>query len=498
MGAHSLASGVAPPIVTTSSTPRVPAPGAARSFWLQEALSQEPGDPAPPLTTNVIADVCIVGGGFAGLWTAIELSARDPDLRIALIEQDICGGGASGRNGGFFSASWWDAPAVCSLFGDDEGMRYLRAISDTVGEAGAWLGEHVVDAWFHHEGVLRVATGAWQTEPEGTSAAEFLAARGERDRLRAIGLDEARAIASSPRFVSASFAPDSAVVQPARLARGLRRVALQRGVQIFERTTMTGLERLRPAVVRTPHGAVKAGQVVLTTGAWAAGWPGFRRSFGVIVDQVVATEPIPDLLREIGWTSQVGIGDGRELLYYLRPTDDGRIVIGGGALGVVIGGRAGGRAVTHDRRVADAAARGLIWMFPQLEGVRFTHAWGGPIDQTATFLPFFRTLEPGNLHAGLGFSGHGLSQTMLGGRILASLVQGLDDEWTSMPVVGPEAKTPPEPFRFPAVWLSSRALELGDRRADAGHARGPLLDAVGNGPVAYRKWLTRRAARSAS
>jgi len=106
-------------------------------------------------------------------------------------------------------------------------------------------------------------------------------------------------------------------------------------------------------------------------------------------------------------------------------------------------------------------------MFPQLEGVRFTHAWGGPIDQTATFLPFFRSLEPGNVHAGLGFSGHGLSQTMVGGRILASLVQGRRDRWTSMPVVGRESMTPPEPLRFPAVWLSSRALEVGDRRQDA-------------------------------
>jgi glycine/D-amino acid oxidase-like deaminating enzyme len=326
---------------------RAPAPGATRSFWLEEALANDAGEPCPPLTSNVVADVCVVGGGFAGLWTAIELSVRDSSLRIALIEQDICGGGASGRNGGFFSSSWWDAPAICALFGDEEGMRYLHAVADTVEDAGAWFERHDIDAWFHHEGALRVATGTWQLEPEGSSAAEFLATRGEGDRLRQIGPDEARAIADSPRFVSGWFGPDSAVVQPARLARGLRRIALQRGVRIFERSAMTGLERSRPAVVRTTHGAVKAAQVVLTTGAWAAGWPGFRRSFGVIVDQVVATEPIPELLREIGWTSQIGIGDCRELLYYLRPTDDGRIVIGGGALGVVFGGRpAGARSPT--------------------------------------------------------------------------------------------------------------------------------------------------------
>ena len=114
----------------------MPDPGAARSFWLQEALADDPGEPTPPLTANLVADVCIVGGGFAGLWTAIELSARAPDLRIALVEQDICGGGASGRNGGFFSSSWWDAPAICGLFGDEDGLRYLQTVADTVDELG--------------------------------------------------------------------------------------------------------------------------------------------------------------------------------------------------------------------------------------------------------------------------------------------------------------------------------------------------------------------------
>lgn len=474
-----------------------PQPGATRSYWLQEALANDPGESCPPLTATVGADVCIVGGGFAGLWTAIELSERDPELRIALIEQDICGGGASGRNGGFFSSSWWDAPATCALFGEEEGMRYLHAVADTVAEVGGWLAEHGVDAWFHHEGILRVATGAWQLEG-GEGASAFLSDRGLGDRLRPTSAEQARAVADSPRFVSGRCSPDGATVQPARLARGLRRVALERGVRIFERTAMTRLDRSRPAVVHCTSGAVKADHVVITTGAWAAGWRGFRRSFGVIVDQVVATEPIPGLLEDIGWRSHVGIGDGRELLYYLRRTDDDRIVIGGGALGVVFGGRADGRAVTHDRRVAEAAARGLIWMFPQLEGIRFTHAWGGPIDQTATFFPFFRTLEPGNIHAGLGFSGHGLSQTMVGGRILASLVQGRDDAWASMPVVGEEVKTPPEPFRFPGVWLSARALEAADRRADEGRSRAVALDAIAQAPGAYREWLVRHGRRRAA
>ena len=474
----------------------MPDPGATRSFWLQEALADDPGSPCPPLGTNVCADVCIVGGGFAGLWTAVELSEREPGVRIALLEQDICGGGASGRNGGFFSASWWDAPAICGLFGEAAGLRYLDAVADAVEDAERWCADHGVDCWFHREGILRTLTGAWQEDEGEDEPSSFLAAHGLGERLVRRTVEACRDVADSPRFLSGRFMRDGAVVQPARLARGLRRIALERGVRIFERTEVTGIDRSRPAVVRTAHGAVKADQVVLTTGAWAAGWPGFRRSFAVIVDHVVVTEPIPDRLEEIGWTSMTGIGDGRDLLFYLRPTDDGRIAIGGGALGSVVGGRASSRAVTHDRRLAEAAARGLGWLFPQLEGVRFDFAWGGPIDQTATFLPFFQTLAPGNVHAGLGFSGHGLSQTLLGGRILASLVFGERDEWTTLPVVGPVgAKAPPAPLRYPAVRAAAAALELGDRRADAGLPRGFLVDAVGLTPDRYRRRLASRGPR---
>jgi glycine/D-amino acid oxidase-like deaminating enzyme len=469
----------------------VPTPGAARSFWLQEALGIDPGEPTPPLERHVAADVCIVGGGFAGLWTAFRLTERAPGMRIALVEQDIVGGGASGRNGGFVSSSWHDLQALLDLFGHDEGMRYAMVLADAVPEIGRIAASLGIDCWFHREGVLGVATGTWQ-DGFGTDAMPDEVAD-RRKRLTAAG---ARAYADSPRFVGGTFTPDNGICQPARLARGLRRVLLDRGVHIFERTPMVDLERGRPAVVRTPQGAVKADQAVLTTGAWAAGMRPFTRSFGVIADYVVATEPIPGKLEEIGWTSQVGIADGREWLYYLRPTDDHRIVIGGGAGSAVYGGRGSGRDANARRHYAETAAQGLLWMFPQLEGTRFTHAWGGPIDQTPTFVPFYRTLEPGNVHAGLGYSGHGLTQTFVGGHILASTVLGETDEWTTLAVNRPEVVlAPPEPLRYPLVKMAAFALERGDAREDAGRSRGMLYDWIGGAPLRYRERVVRRGAR---
>jgi glycine/D-amino acid oxidase-like deaminating enzyme len=349
-----------------------------------------------------------------------------------------------------------------------------------------------VDAWFHRDGVLGVRTGAWQESGPGEGADAFAARHGLSDRIRPLTVEQARAVADSPRITAALFTPDNAICQPARLARGLRRALLERGVAIFESTVATSLEEGRPAIVRTDRGAIRADQVVLTVGAWGASWPGYRTAFGNIADYMVVTEPIPERIRDdLGWTSWTGIADGRELLYYLRRTDDGRIAIGGGSTGVVWGGRIGRRA-THDRRVAEVAARGLLWLFPQLEGVRFTHAWGGPIDMTPTFVPFFHTRPSGSVHAGLGFSGHGLSQTKLGGRILASLVLGASDEWSAMPVVGPPIGfAPPEPVRWPLVRLAVWGMESGDRADELGLGRRPTHRLLRWGPLAYREALVR-------
>lgn len=464
----------------------MPSPGARRSYWLEEALGHEAGEPCPPLRRDVHADVCVVGGGFAGLWAAWELIEREPGMRIALVESDICGGGASGRNGGFASSSWWDLSGLVGLFGDQRGLDYAQKVSDEVANIGTFVADHGIDCWWHHEGIMVGEAGEWQ---RNAHAADILLAErlGVPEVIVPRSAEEARSVADSPKWVSGMFVKDCAICQPARLARGIRRVLLERGVHIFERSPARRLEPGTPAVVRTADGAVRADQVVLTHGAWAADWPGFRRSFGTIVDYMVATEPIPERLEEIGWTSMIGVGDSRDMLLYLRPTEDGRIAIGGGAMGVVYGGRAGGRAATHTRRVAEVAARSLLWLFPQLEGIRFTHAWGGPIDLTAASVPFFQTLGPGNVHAGLGFSGHGLTQTRLGGRILASLVLGADDQWGRMPVVGPPLRrVPPEPLRYPALRALAWAMEESDRAADEGRRPSALVRSLGSIPEKVR------------
>ncbi|MCX6363051.1 MAG: FAD-binding oxidoreductase [Actinobacteria bacterium] len=448
-------------------------PVGARSYWLDEALAADPGAACLALSGDVAADVCVIGGGFAGLWTAYELSERAPQLGVVLLEADICGAGGSGANGGFFSPSWTGLSALCGSLGESGGVAYAAALADMVNELDAWVVRHEARIDAYHEGILYARAGEWQAGPDEETF-RLLEKHGYADRLRCVNVAEARSVADSPRFVGGVITPDLTVIQPAKLARELRRVLLERGVRIFEGTPMLRVEAGRPARVVTPAGSVSAAQVVLTTGAWAITQPHFRRAFAVCTDFMVVTEPIPQLIEVLGWTSHMGVADLREMLYYLRTTPDGRIAIGGGAMGIVYGGRIEGRVLSSPR-LAEMAAHGLTWLFPQLEGVRFHAAWSGPMDITSTALPFFETAPGGNVHAGLGFSGHGLTSTKLGGKILSSLVLREDDEWRRMPVVGrPLATVPPEPLRWPLVKSVAWAFESGDRAQEQGRARGRL------------------------
>jgi glycine/D-amino acid oxidase-like deaminating enzyme len=470
-------------------------PGGSRSFWLREALAAETPDlaagvAAPPLAGGGTADVAIVGGGYTGLWTALRLRELRPDARITIVERDICGGGPSGRNGGFVTGWWDELPGLVHLAGVAEAVRTARALDAAISSLGPWCEAHGVDAEWHRTGFLQVSAAPAQDDA-WLEAVEACAAAGEPDRWRALTPDEVAGHARSPVFRGGGWMPHAGTVQPARLARGLRRVALERGITIHERTRVVDWADARPGAAGTTSGGVRLGtrsamgagelvadQVVVATNAWAAGWSPVARRILNWSSYVVVTEPIPERLAEIGWTGGEGIADARFTLHYGRPTADGRIALGGG------GGRAGwggriGSAFTSDTGSARRAAVGLRRWFPSLADVRIEDAWGGPIDITDDHRPWFMTLPGGRVHIGVGYSGNGVGPSILGGRILAALVggPGADDEARSLPIVGPGATPrafPPEPFRG----LGARVFREAAARREAAEEAGRTPDRV--------------------
>jgi glycine/D-amino acid oxidase-like deaminating enzyme len=467
-------------------------PNDRRSYWLREALAAESPElsaevVAPPLTGTTRADIAILGGGYTGLWTAIRLTELAPGARIVIVESDICGGGPSGRNGGFVTGWWDELPGLIARFGVDA-VRTARAVDAAVDEIGTWTAANGIDAWFTPSGFLSVSAapaqdGAW------SEAVDACARIGFADRWAALSADEVAARVQSPVFRDGAFMPGAATVQPAALARGLRRVALERGVVIHERTRVDRFEGAASAsaVVATSSasgpGLIVADQVVVAMNAWAAAWPQFGRRLVTWSSYIVLTEPIPDRLAEIGWTGGEGVADSRFTLHYARTTPDGRIALGGGGGRAGYGGRIG-RAFTHDAGSARRAAKGLRRWFPSLADVRIEDAWGGPIDITDDHRPWFGTLPGGRVHFGVGYSGNGVAPSVLGGRILAALAAGKrDDEAASLPIVDATPRAfPPEPFRYLGARTFREAVLRRELAEEAGRRPNRLVLAISRLP----------------
>jgi glycine/D-amino acid oxidase-like deaminating enzyme len=445
-------------------------PGGEPAWWLRDA---DDGDRSAPLDRHLDADVAIVGGGFTGLWTALALRALPEPPRVALLEAEFCGWGPSGRNGGFCHGYWSYLPTLRDLFGDEAALRLIAAGDQIIPGIRTFLAERGEDAWFREDGLLEVSTAASQDgEIDGQVAAARAVGRPEEAELR-----ESPGI--SPRFRRGVFFRDGATVHPARLVRALRRAALADGVELYEGTRA----QLRSDGTIAANGrTVRAKDVVVATNAAAAEWRPVRGRLTVFGSYVVLTEPVPELLEEIGWTDGLGIYDARMFLHYFRTTNDGRVLMGSGSGPIGFGARIDER-FTHDAPTAGRAEEGLRRLLPALADVKVEAAWGGPIDVSADHVPFIGTVPSTKVHYALGYSGHGVGPSWLAGRVLASLVSGADDEWTRLPLVERKvARVPREPVRRLGGGLIRAAILSLEEAEEHGRRGSPIAKAVAGIP----------------
>ncbi|HKH17302.1 MAG TPA: FAD-binding oxidoreductase [Solirubrobacteraceae bacterium] len=438
-------------------------------FWITEAGSPKV---LPALEGDQRADVVVVGGGYTGLWTAWHVLDAEPDANVVVLERSRCGHGPSGRNGGFVTGMDLSLPALRREYGDAAAEDWVAAARDTVDALGAWCDAEGVDAWYREGGELVVSTAPAQEGGVGADAADGISVVAQTP-------EQARARCASPVFRAGVFVPAAATVQPARLAFGLRERLRVRGAKIYEGSRATGMRPAPEGVsVRTASGQVRARTAVFAMNAASGTLRPLRNRLTVSSSHIVCTEPVPDVIEQLGWEGGEAISDGRALLHYTRTTRDARIVFGWAGGRMAAGARPGGRMEVDHEVVAQLRAD-LLRFFPQLAGRRIAHAWGGPIDVSPTHRPAIVGLRGLPAWAGFGYTGNGVGPAHLFGRALAALALDRRDPVTRLPFVDPPPRhVPPEPLRIAGAALIRRALVRKEAAEEAGGRPDPLTAGV--------------------
>lgn len=424
------------------------------SYWFDSSGLRD--DPLrPPLRGAVPADVAIVGGGFTGLATAIAAARRQPGRRIVVLEGARCGYGASGRNGGFADVTYTGFPDFAAAHPPEVARGVYDAIATGRDAIERLATEDGVDCDLERNGGLRMANSDAQIAGLERAQAQ-LAAIGVPARL--VDGAELRALVRTERFRAALTVPDTAILDPGKLARGMARVAESLGVGIHEATRVVRIEPGAKVRITTEHGRVDADQAVLATNGYTPQLGILTTRLLPLCNYVVATEPLtPAQWDAIGWAGRQGLSDARVLFMYLRPTADGRIVAGGETAPYYTGSQPS--SGNHAAAIAKLE-RSLVETFPALAGVRFAHAWGGTMAFTRDFTPRIGPLGGApNLFAGLAYNGEGVVTSQVAGRILAAFLAGEGGEYAGLPFVG---GAPPwvgfEPLRTLGVKGVERAL----------------------------------------
>jgi len=442
------------------------------SYWLESCADDL--TPRPPLDGSTSADVAILGGGYTGLWTAYYLLRQQPGLRVVILERDICGFGASGRNGA------WCAPGLNvslgrleKLHGHQAARDTYSAVFDAIDEVGRVAGNENLDIGWRRGGELIVARGTHESPTIADDYAE-LDRFGFGDRYRLL---DAPALAQKVRIGRASgalYTPDAAALHPAKLVRGLARAVERLGGRIHEQTEVTSF---RPrssagdgtggAALVTARGEVTAEAVVLAGEAYLTRLAALHRSLIPIWSLIVLSEPLPDdAWEEIGWDAHELIGSPRYTVVYMSRTSDNRILFGGRGAPYRFGSPIRPEYDRHEP--THEMLRGLAqqW-FPILHDYRFTHAWGGPVGMSRDWHPTIQFDRATGIGTARGYIGHGVSTANLAGRTLAELITGTETERTRLPLVNHRSRSwEPEPFRWLGVRYMQTALGRVDRLAE--------------------------------
>ena len=420
-----------------------------KSFWLN---TYGPYTPNAPLQGELTVDVAIIGGGYTGLATAYFLKRAEPSMRVAVLESEVVGYGASGRNGGFAMTLFGLEPAVtAALFGKQrtvEAHRYCERSVDLVRDL---IHEHAMQSDFEYTGFLRLATRPGFVKRIQHDL-DILTGQGVTG-IEWIDQATARAEINSPIVLGAWREARCGILNPAKHVRELKRVAQAAGAQVYEQSPVLEIKRANQFTLRTPQGVVTADKIVFATNAYSHLIPELKRKQVPAFTHMVITEPLtPEQLNSIGWKNRSGLEDARNLVHYLRLTVDNRIAIGGSNVSISYGR-------SMDRDLNEATFRQLehdtVTLFPGLKDVKFVFRWGGPVSVPIDMAPAIGMVGDARAWYSLGCVGHGVAPTHLNGQTLADLLLERQTDLTSVWFVNRRTiPWPPEPLR----WAASQAI----------------------------------------
>jgi glycine/D-amino acid oxidase-like deaminating enzyme len=430
------------------------------SFWL--GTTSDNLTPRAALPGDRQVDVAIVGGGYTGLWTAYYLAAADPTMRICVVERQICGFGASGRNGGWASSFFAGSrDRTARRHGRDAAVALQRAMFRGVDEIARVADAEGIDAHYHKGGALALASSPAQLN-RVRGRVEYERAWGfGPDDIRWLTKDEAAGRLRVRGLLGGAFTPHCARIHPANLIRGLARAVERRGVTIYEHTAA---ESIKPHKVATSSGSLSADAIVRATEGYTVQIPGFKRAVVPLYSLMIATEPLPESFwDEVGWAGRETFTDGRHLLIYAQRTADDRIAIGGRGAPYHFGSKIED-SFERDAAVFEELRRTLVRLMPAAAGVRITHSWGGPLGVPRDWYSSVGFDRSTGLAWAGGYVGDGVTTANLAGRTLAKLITGTKSELSSLPWVNHRSrKWEPEPLRWIGTNLGLWTAASADR-----------------------------------
>jgi len=442
-----------------------------QSPWFKEALELEGKLKINQLNTKETADICIVGGGYTGLWTALKIKEKDPKVNIIIIEKDLCGSGASGRNGGCMIPLSSKFPAMEKIVGTKDAIRMVKASEEAINKISDYCKLNELDAQIRINGIIYSATNNKQS-----GCFDNLTNQLKDNKINSwekLSKEKIQKLTGSNRNIDGYYSPIGGSLQPALLVRGLKKIAERKGIKIFEHSEMLSYEDNNKVKVKSNSGEIECKKLIVAINAWTPSFFSFlSRSVVLVSSDMIISEPINKKLEKLNLKNGIVVLDSNLFTHYYHSTIDGRLMFG-----------KGGNTFSFNNKVIESfdgpssiekfLKKSLINFFPSLKNTKITQSWNGPSERTKTGFPFFGYHPKNkNIIYGFGYSGNGILPTYVGGEILSSMALEEKNEWTSSNFCkGPIKLFPPEPFR----WIGAIIIRNAVRRKENAeqHDRNP-------------------------